>query len=354
VYSEKSKKEAYHKMYLALRGLTKRLLSLRGIYFGEVKAGLDERYNLDINNKNLANKIIDLYEKGLIDEGKLDELLKLERNHLKNKESHDLLEEEIKELKIVRWTKEEVEKGYKILRGGLKLTLLNAIKDKTVIKFDIWAPVSGRYNEISNMLFTILKKPKGKVELLNSDAEDYLLVLYKQAEKLASPPFYNPFKMLKRMWNIARSVEDEKLIKNIMPIFQGNVARINQISSEIKVIIMMVERLHKSFPVETVANQIDEFKDRLAFIYDFEYGEEKVMKLINKIISLFKNFSSNRQQIIDNLEKLKDHLDEVRNKQTEKYMAAHKINLLSLSYILDKPVKNEIMPFILKAVHADD
>lgn len=356
VSSDKNAEDAYHKMYLALKTITKRLLSQRGVYFGEVKAGLDKRYKLDINDKQLRKKIIKLFNDGLIDDKQVDKLLKLESTHLINHESHDLLEEELRKLQIIRWNEKEVEQGYKILKGGVKLSLQDAMRDETVIKIDIWAPIEGKYTEISNMFFTVLEKPGNQIQLLNSEAGDYMRELYHQVEKYGSPAFYNPFKMLKRIWNIARFTDNDKLVKQVTPMFQGDVARINQISSEIGTIILMVENLKKSFPTEAIIKQIDDFKNRLSFVYEFEYGEVKVMKLIDQIISLFiAHIQRNRRKmIIKKLEELKDHLNDIRNKQTEKFLKSQKIGLHTIKYILKQPMKIEVMPFILKAVHADD
>lgn len=341
-----SKEDAYNKMANALKTLVRRIQNQKGSYVGDIKAGIDERFILDPNDEKFGSIIEDWYNNGLIDKKEMNLLEQLYVNHDIN-----LLEEELRQLQVIRWKADEVLQGYKILPGNKRINLVDAMKGKSAIKIDMWTPINGDYNEVTNFFFVIYRHPDGTFELLNAETKDYLREMVKQIEKFHEKEFYNPFKAAKRMWGIARFTKNDELLNKLTPLFQGDMARINQVMSEISTIILMMENI-KNLPIQTLRAQIDRFKDRLAYVYRVPIDDNYVSKLISNIVSHFANY--NQKTIIAKLKELKDYLEKLRNEGTEEYLNKHRITSRDIEYIKNIPENKQLEPFILKALHMND
>lgn len=343
-----SKEDAYSKMVDALRTLIKKIHTMPGAYVGDIKAGMDKRFEVDIKDKNFLNILDKWLKDGLVTKSEYDNL-----ENLYLDKSYNLLEEEIRNLQVIRWKEREVLQGFKFLRGRKRLNLIDAVKGKSAIKIDMWAPIDGKYNEITNFFFVVNKLPNGKVELLNTDKEDYLTEMVKQIEKYNKKEFYNPFKATKRMWGIARHTENEPLLKKLTPLFQGDMARINQIMSEISTIILMMENMNV-LPVNILRSQIDGFKDRLSYVYEVPIDLDKISSLIDEIIKKLYKPGGGGPAPIPKLKELKEYLEKLRNSGTEQFLNENKITDADIAYIDKIPEKKEIKPFIVQALHASD
>jgi hypothetical protein len=295
----------------ALQNIVKDVKKRRGIYYGEVKAGIDERFLIDINDPDIIEKFETLYNNNVITKKELNQIKILHQNS-----QNDELEELIRNMQVIRWTENEILKGFKKIRGNIKLTLIDAMKGHSNIKIDIWAPINGRYIEITNFFFLVIydKKTK-KIITLNHDIGDYVESILKQVKKYQKPIFYNPFKMAKRIWGIARETKNVELLEKLTPLFQSSMARINKIMAEIETIIMMAENI-KSMPWMTILKQIDEFKLRLSYIYDIQFDEDKIIRWINGALKHY----GNRGKLIHKLSMLYKFLKDIRNEKTKEWL----------------------------------
>ena len=165
-----NKEDIYTKMSNTLKKIVSDVNKKKGLYVAEIKAGLDERYNLDVKNKDFMKNIEELYNNNLFLKEEYEYIDKLYNLYINNKSccALDELEEIIRLKKVVRWNGEEILRGYKVLPGRLKLDLIDAVKYNTSIKIDIWAPINGRYIEITNFFFLVVyDKNNDKIDILN-------------------------------------------------------------------------------------------------------------------------------------------------------------------------------------------
>jgi hypothetical protein len=98
---------------------------------------------------------------------------------------------------IIRWSSNDVLAGLKILDGGVVKTLVDALDDPTVVKFDIWAPIEGRYVEVSNFMILQMVDKDGNVTFLNGIQPDYVSSIINDIRQFFSPSHLNALKLLK-------------------------------------------------------------------------------------------------------------------------------------------------------------
>lgn len=290
------------------------------IYFSEAKAGNDERFNINIDDPNFNNKIIDLFENKLLSKEETESILKL--NKSKDPNDKEIINETIRMKNIIRWSKGDIINGYKILAGNKKISLFDAMKTKGHLKIDVWAYLNNRYIEVTNFWILNIKNKAGETIYENFGPLDYEHEMKKQIKKLGSKLFYNPFKMAKRMWGLSRAYQNYKYLELLTPLFQGNIARLNQIASEIDTLILMVKNLN-ILPAENMIRQIDEFKMRIAYIYDFNLDEEMIFKVLTLIIDNF--IYMKKEDLINHLTKVYKYLKTVIYRETEIYLKKNKL-----------------------------
>lgn len=310
--------DIYSQTVNALKKITNDVMNQRGIYFGEIKAGLDNRYNLNIKDAYFIKTIEDMYINGLFIKEEYDYINILYLSHIDKVSccAYDELEEILRLKKVVRWTQQDIINGYVLLTGDLKMRLIDAVKFNTSIKIDIWAPINGRYIEITNFFILVAyDKETDTVKLLNYNVTDYVKSMLEQIIKYNTKLFYNPFKMAKRIWGVARETSNITLLNKLTPLFQGDEALLNKIIAEIDTIIMMYDKL-KSLPIETILKQIDEFKLRISYIYKIELDSNYVDELIDNIL----NNKNDKELIISELKELKTYFKDIINNNTIIYL----------------------------------
>ncbi len=281
-----SAKDAAKKMASILKKIVKRIKDHRGYYFSEVKSGNDLRFELDVDDPKYLENLHHLYESKLVDEEEY-KLLK-DKERTTNNDAKEAIKEYIRNLYVLRWTQEEVLQGYKILRGNKKITLAESMNMPGHIKIDMLAPINGRYNEITNFFVLAYHNKDDDYTYINIDPSkfNYVNAILEQIFKLSSKTYLSPFKLSKRMWGLSRHLKNEKMLELLTPLMQSGIARMNQIKSEIEVIQLILEKV-KQPPMATLKKQIDEFKSRLAYVYDVSLGEQEqeIYSIIDEIVN---------------------------------------------------------------------
>lgn len=268
-----SEEEVVKKIAADIKNLVKNIISQPGYYIADFKAGLDERYPSDASTF------------------------------------------------IIRWSDHELLKGYKILPGGYRVDLERALMDQTIVKLDIWAPIEGRYVEVSNFLIIEVEEPDGTTYPLNGLQPDYIESIKGDVDTYFNKDNLNAFKATKRMLLLAIAYKDEEMIKHIVPLVNSNIGLLYQIVSDLNTIVDMVEKLDVRSPYEYLYMELDNMKNRLSYIYDFDFNESEVDAKINMIIkSKLKG-----QQLIHTLDYLINHLLDTLNKLTLSYDELHGI-----------------------------
>jgi len=259
------------------------------VFFSEVKAGYDLRYSLIILSRDFPQKINNLWNHNLLTDDEYKKWGTLYNQYFKSGkkdiEAFAELEEEIRLRRVIRWNKSEILKGYKYLPGRYKITLIDALQIPSQIKIDIFVWIYGRFIEMTNFFYLVsYDKQQKKIEMINYDRENYALALVSQILKYQSKLFYNPFKMAKRMWGLARELDMSKIFNKLMPLFQGRTARMNQMRGEMKTIIDMYQKFDK-LPYDKISKQLMGFKFRMSFLYNIDgFDEDKLLTLIDRMI----------------------------------------------------------------------
>lgn len=352
---EAIKKHAKH-----LQEILKNALKQKGVYFSEMKAGLDTIYKIPIGTLE-RYKIIHNYNPEQI----LENLNVLKKNKcLTNEEYKDIsslvvnnisvdnfekLSDLLRNKYIIRWNADEVLKGVKKLPCGREITLEEALDMKTYVKQDYFIDINDRYVEVTNFFLLDVKNKDGSIRPLNLpylsdefDLPEIVQELSTEVEKFYfSKKYYKPLKMVKRLFSIARLIDDKAMMKNIVPLLQSNVAKLGQIVSEIDNIISMLERI-KEPPITSLKHQIDSFKDRMSNIIDIEFDQKKLDIIIDKIV----NSKFEKGMDIKLLTELKKYINMVVNHETEIYLKEHNLAPPPDSYLpkYPPPIKTQMGP----------
>jgi hypothetical protein len=309
-----------------LQNLVKNIEGKRMVYFGEAKIGFDKRFQIDIgdiDNLQVTNyhptSIIRNIRKTFSKYGLNEEmqyLISLVKNN-PTIDDWDKLYKAMRDYFIVRWNATEILQGYKILPGNVKLKLTDALKHKTMVKIDTWQYINGRFIEVTNF-FIIVQEKDGKIALLNLPDDFHVRAdktLLEEVDKLmCSGEFFKPLKAVKRMWTIAMIRDDQKVLEVLTPLINSSVGVMNQVNGDIESIIGILENT-KSIPMQSIRKEIDNFKVRLAHVYDININLDHVNQIFNEIYKL-----DDRNEMINKLGKIKKMFQDIINRETIQYL----------------------------------
>lgn len=325
----------------ALQKIVKRIISSNsnGYYLGDIKAGLDDIYKLDIgilkydnqgnytiygyNPEAVRNQINQLFQNGLLKENETALLLSFAKDNI-SANDYENLYDALREKWLLRWSGEEILRGYKVLAGNRQKLLRDAIQDYTLTKIDMWKSIFGRYLEITDVYGLVSVDNNGNEELLNkmNILSELIDNLKEEVQKYAfSNKFFKPFKMIKRMWSIARLTGDNNMVRILTPFMQTDIGRLSQITSEIETLIAMLENI-KTPPLRNILEQIDGFKLRLSNVYAIEWDQEGIDQILDEITSIGDRQINIpvRQYIIDRLEEIEKYFKEIINNHTIEFL----------------------------------
>lgn len=193
----------------------------------------------------------------------------------------------IRDHQVLRWSPQELSQGYKILPGFRKLTLENALGQKTLVKLDAWAKVNGRWLEVTNFFLINAVDPSGAViEQLTQDMPDYISSMSKDVKHYSSPDHRKTLKALKRLWALSIFKRDYDLANRINPIFSSPGAALNQVAGDAEVLRLMLTKLDDP-PVEDIMEQIDAFKPRIDQLNQVVELNADLFSLVNSIVDPF-------------------------------------------------------------------
>ena len=373
--------EASKNIKKKIQKIAKNIINETLVYMGDFKAGTDDRYcftgigKYDVygtlqhyNPIHIRKKCIELKEQHLFSNKEYTTCLELIKTK-PTKQEWDILHEYINTFYILRWDLDELVVGYKEISNKnkkypieIKIKLEDAIQSKSICKIDLWAPINGKYLEITNFLVFIYVDHKGNENIINTNVEEYIISLIKDLKKYGSGYKKNSLKYAKRVWAIANTLDETKKLKLLVPLFSSGAAILYQISAEIELLIQMLqeiedkplstkgllkanikrghnkkrtktikENLHPS-PVPTMIEQIENFKQRIALVYENFTESERVFSYIHTITSFYysnkKKYlnSKEKQIIIDNLIDIQKIVDTYVEKYASTYLANNNLN----------------------------
>ena len=313
--------------------MAKNIQGKKDIYLGDFKAGLDERYHINIgdnvNNKlhhyvpeKIRKRILELKEKQLYTAEEADALLLKVIEHPTIQEYNDL-DNAVEKKYIVRWTLDELVKGVKKL--PLDLDLADAISQKGVVKIDIWVYLNKRYIEMTNWYMLTYEDSSGKVHNLSIKPEKYESSILKDLKHYNDPVVNRYMKLAKRLWLYAVLKDDRKLMFTLYPLFSSGAAKMYQILGEIETISNILEKISKP-SMETIIENIEDWKTRLGTIMSDILPisvDHNINERIDEIIASKKN----KEVMLVHLKEVADKLNEYVNRYVRKYFKRKHIKI---------------------------
>lgn len=294
----------------AIKRIVKNIETAQLCYLGDFKSGIDEHYLCDIGS--IKGKSVVGFDKGKVkdfidarDFEDKEEMLQLVAKPIKI-ESYLKLQELMRKKQVLRWKKAELLKGYKMLRGT-KVLLCDTIKDQdSMTKIDTiqWIDTEARFVEVTNYFKVSQSKD-------SFDMKDYGESLKKDIVKT----YYNGnlFKMCKRILSFSLLVNDQQTATQLYSVVHSGLGIMYQVIADIKAILYLKENFSQ-LPENKLEIMIDGFKDRLGNVYEFNFGEESIDKLIDHC-----------KKDIESLYTLLEKLYTVLTAETKKRLAALKL-----------------------------
>ena len=330
-------------------------------YLGDFKAGLDFRYTKlqdylgDIDSSGeikgykyalLKKEIIKLRNAKLITNSDFKIINDLIRKNL-SISKWTILYKFCRKFWIIRWSINELIVGKK--QVGMKvakkftINLSKALTHKTICKLDLWAPVNGRFIEITNFFITSYMDTKGDIHPISPTLSMYIERIITDIKHYGDKTLesYNPLKMAKRLFAIAASdtVQDRKTLTKLYPLFSSGSSILYQINAEIETIIDILSdssienEFDKDASMDIIIRQIEGFKSRMSQIYDLDIYEEVVYSIIDDIVA-----SDVKYYIIKKLEHLSREITANFTEGAENYLKKGGLNNVNFyDYLLDKP-----------------
>lgn len=286
--------------------------------FSEFKAGIDKSYDIDIGylqnglyhpNPLLIDTLRVKHNAGLFTSKEYQSIitsLSFIKTVQLNSIIYDFIHELIRNKKTLRWTKEEILQGYKMISTG-KYFLEEALKDKTVIKIDLIAYIDKKFIEITNVVLLGYKNGKKLTPINAPDTKfDFPEVLKKDIEKLYySDKFYSPLKACKRIFSLIRITKDYQDLIKVTKLIRGEISLLYQIKADLETLITVLEKSNIDL-ISQVHYVLQNIKNRLNYV--LEYPQENIVQLSNDINQLSK--ITNVENLIDGIKTLKNIIKE--------------------------------------------
>lgn len=312
--------EATKKFANSLKKIARQVNKNKNVFWGDCKAGIDNRFDIYIGDLNEITKKISNYNPGSIRENissvrnllrspEYNVLVKLVKSNPTVSEWEEL-REGLRKHYILRWTTDDILRGWKMLPGKRHLSLPDALRHQSIVKVDLWAPVEGKYNEITNYFQVIARNKTGKETIINQPWGDRKEMLHNDILKYSSKEHRNSLKLAKRLWNLAKITNDVRTLEKLYPLFGSDVASLNQIKAESEVIRNMIEKI-KNPPFPRLMEQIEGFKRRINDAsFETNFNPQPFYNSINQIIDMYKRDKRtiNRHYIDKKLNQLETYL----------------------------------------------
>lgn len=207
----------------------------------------------------------------------------------------------------LRWSYNDVMAGVK---DGYKLE--DCIMSKATLKLDIVALINGvfteysenyyiKYGKLQNYDNTILKKE----EIYNSIYDSYV-ELYDEE---------NYFKALKRIFTLLKienQKTNEKTMKYLITIFNGNLGLLNNIINQISILKLLLEQKFKPVDINDIHNNLQIIKQNISNIFEIKI-QSTIYNFIDNICHI-----NNKHITYELIDKLKNKLLIILNKESFK------------------------------------
>ena len=255
-------------------------------YFMDFKCGIDKRliYNFDEDDltEYLKNPLIPKSYKKKILDSKGEERVKL-----------------IRDLFILRWTRDDIIKGFIKLIDGTKYNLTEALQDDTIIKLDIIIPIGDRFAEVSEMY------------MYKQTTDDNKSIIQSLADDIEKYRYNNSMKALKRLYSII-SLENpnDKRLPKLELFFNSEYGLLNKVANDMDVLLLLTEK--HNIPFDKIVSNLQMLKENTAL--SFVASKKKILmfdkvtiknyrEIINKMIKYLRGLINEpAKQLLRSLE----------------------------------------------------
>jgi len=192
----------------------------------------------------------------------------------------------------LRWNKEDMKKGYKILGNGEKKFFRDCLMDKSRLKLDMIYLLNGEFIEISEMYRLNINGRK------NYDVSNIEQELKNEIKKYKKQGKY--FKVLKRKFSLAKWKGIIK--KDYIDIFNGQAGLLNNLINQLKIIQNICLQTFRKPKLDDVRANLQSIKFKLSSVYEIYHPNfsSKLDAICKKPLS---KIYDSLTPIIDNLEK---------------------------------------------------
>lgn len=246
---------------------SKLLINSNKIFITDFKAGEDKVLKEIIRRPDLSVNNLQIQQQ-------LKNLLSPQRyNNLYSITNENIFRDKLFKVASLRWSPEEVLLGQKLSISGEVVKLSDALKQQAVVKLDVVTWIRNRFQSIEVLYNLNYKTVNAQIkteniptssmnnaqrnnnEIRNITADgtnvskftsfyplaDYTKSLLSDINKFSTSEFYAPLKVSKRLWTLSRINGCRELLEVLNPLMESDVAALNQIKSELEIIIDIID-----------------------------------------------------------------------------------------------------------------
>jgi hypothetical protein len=226
---------------------------------------------------------------------------------------------------IVKWSPQDVIKGYTKLINGQKFSLKQGFLSKSLIKLDLIAWVNGNHFTDFSVIYQFTHKgqPINGIQLfLDTTLREDILSYFNDGKY---------YKMSKRIFAYALLEDDTKTIEKLTTLFNSDLGRIYVVYGDILTLQNLIQN-ENDIPYDKILFEIDQFRNRLANITLPAYLKEKTR--IYDVIKHLQNIENhNRPKMLKELSSMKKYLEKLLNEETKKYLMKNGLLPLPKKYL---------------------
>lgn len=324
----KSPKDIGVKSAKEIQEVIRKITSLPNHWFSEFKGGIDITYYFDFGTlvngvytfgKQLKRKSEELFQLGLLSKEEIDIIRAVTKGKTKgDANDYDIIFNLYRERFLLRWTKDEILRGWKETSLG-RYKLSDAVLDKSAVKIDMITLINDKFIEITNFIALGIEID-GKIETINVDEKAMSPEnLPDETEKFYYSNFhYKPFKLVKRAFaylkwarkditkdrykytkrGVTASMIDEYLMKYIK-VLETSINILYTINSELEAMSIVLLQDSKKSLIKKMNDRIMFLKEPLSNVLEIPREElDTYMKMIDDIIKE-KNVRAKTSKIVE-------------------------------------------------------
>lgn len=157
----------------------------------------------------------------------------------------------------LRWNKEDMKKGYKIMDDGRKISFQECVLMKSIMKMDMVALIDGRYNEFSDNYYIKIGDKANffphdveQGHMLNNLAHDFSSYFYSKRN------YYKALKRAFSYWLMEGQTKNKEKLTKLLNYFNSGVGLMYKLKGELETIQLVMENKFRKPKVEDLKRNI--------------------------------------------------------------------------------------------------